>query len=163
MNKYVLVAFAVLMAFSLPFAATGCGGTDSGAPEDTSESEVTPDINISVPEPAVEPEASLTPDSDAPGDEDMTVAETAVEAVVEGTEAAGQEITAETIVGTKWSAGGMTFTFEEGGALKVNDQIPGTWSLDGTTLTVGAMGEEYAATVEGGKIIYDGMPLEPVS
>jgi len=163
MKKHLLVTLEVLMAFSLPFAAMGCGGTDSGAPEDTGEPEATPEIDISVPEPAVEPEASLTPDSDAPGAEDMNVAETAVEAVVEGTEATGQDITAETLVGTKWSAGGMTFTFEEGGALKVNDQIPGTWSLEGTTLTVGAMGEEYAATIEGGKIIYDGMPLEPVS
>jgi hypothetical protein len=163
MKKHLLVVIAVLMAFSLPFAATGCGGTDSAAPEDSGEPEMTPDTDMIDQEPAMEPEASLMPDSDAPGAEDTSVAETAVEAVVEGTEATGQDITAESIVGTKWSAGGMTFTFEESGALKVNDQIPGTWSLEGTTLTVGAMGEEYAATIEGGKIIYDGMPLEPVN
>lgn len=133
---------------------------------------VTPETAVTTPEPAAVEAPAQTPESAAPaeGSEQMSAeppagestAEAAVEAVVEGTEAAGEAITAENIVGKKFSAGGMTFTFEPDGVLKVNDQIPGTWSIDGTTLKVGAMGQEYAATIEGDKIVYDGTPLEPV-
>ncbi|MCL4692988.1 MAG: hypothetical protein KJ060_10830 [Candidatus Hydrogenedentes bacterium] len=174
MKKHLFVAIALLMAISLPFAATSCSGgstapsepaTDVSEPADATEP-------AAAPEPAAVEEPAQMPDSEAPaaGTEDMsaeapageTAAEAAVEAAVEGTEAAGAALTAENIVGKKFSAGGMTFSFEPDGILKVNDQIPGTWSLDGTTLTVGAMGQEYAATIEGDKIIYDGTPLEPV-
>ncbi|GMV92191.1 MAG: hypothetical protein AMXMBFR82_19690 [Candidatus Hydrogenedentota bacterium] len=167
MKKHLFVAIALLMAISLPFAATSCsgGGTTTSEPAEATEP-------AAASEPAAVEEPAQMPDSEAPaaGTEDMsaeapageTAAEAAVEAAVEGTEAAGAALTAENIVGKKFSAGGMTFSFEPDGVLKVNDQIPGTWSLDGTTLTVGAMGQDYAATIEGDKIIYDGTPLEPV-
>lgn len=176
MKKHLLVALALTMACALPFVVMGCGGSSntsgansSAAPAEPSSSEPA----ATTPEPATT-EPAQTPESEAPsaGTEQMSsepaaaestaepVAEEAAKAAAEGTEAKGEALTAENIVGTKWNAGGMTFTFEKDGVLKVNDQIPGTWSIDGNTLKVGAMGTEYSATIEGNKIVYDGNPLE---
>ena len=170
MKKHLFVVLAVLMAFSLPFLATGCGGADSdttdttAGPVDSGDTEMTaPEPASSMTEPTVAVEPDQTPDSEAPteGTEEMS-ADAPADAAVDATadQAAGAAVTGESIVGTKWSAGGMSFTFEKDGVLKVNDSLPGTWSIEGTTLKVGAMGQDYSATIEGDKIIYDGTPLE---
>jgi len=176
MEKRLFVALAVIMAFSLPFLAMGCGGGDV-EPVTTDATAAPDEVGVDMPEPdagmpdsAATAEPDQTPSGDAPMEDaegmsaeppaGESAAEAAVEAVVEGTEAEGEALTAENLIGTKWNAGGMSFTFEKDGVLKVNDELPGTWSIEGTTLTVGAMGQEYAATIEGGRIVYDGTPLE---
>jgi hypothetical protein len=170
MEKRILVAMAVVMAFSLPFLVLGCGGgaeeeevVDSGfvpvVVDDEQDATQDPAASMADPSAAVEPD--LTPDSETPTEDAMDAGlEATADAVVEDAAAAGGALTAEGLIGTKWNAGGMTFTFEKDGVLKVNDSLPGTWSIDGTTLTVGAMGQDYAATIDGDKIVYDGTPLE---
>ena len=76
--------------------------------------------------------------------------------------APGGPITAESIVGTKWRFGGFTIAFEPDGKLKLNDALPGEWSIEGDTLKVSAMGQSHEAKIEGDKITYDGNPLEKV-
>jgi hypothetical protein len=76
---------------------------------------------------------------------------------------AGAPITKESIVGTKWSAGGMVFTFEKDGVLKVSaggNDLAGEWKMEGTSLTVSAMGQDFKSEVQGDKITYEGTPLE---
>ncbi|GMU93979.1 MAG: hypothetical protein AMXMBFR4_30370 [Candidatus Hydrogenedentota bacterium] len=71
-------------------------------------------------------------------------------------------LTAETIVGTKWSVAGMVLAFEPNGVLKLNDTMDGTWKVDGNTLTVEAMGSSYNAQITGNSISYDGQALERI-
>lgn len=57
----------------------------------------------------------------------------------------------------------MTFSFEKDGVLKVGaagNEMQGTWKLEGTALTVSAMGQDFKAEIQGDKITYDGQPLE---
>jgi hypothetical protein len=75
---------------------------------------------------------------------------------------AGDPITPDNIVGTKWSAGGMEIAFEANNVLKAGDQA-GTWKIDGKTLTVDIGGMQYDATIEGNKILYEGMEVERVN
>lgn len=178
MKKFASMTLGILAAVALVVAVSGCGGapksdTDgaSGTPQPTPNTAApgTPAApkakESSMSSHYDQQEAAKGPESAAPteGAQEMgaePVAEEAVQAAVEGVKAAGEALTAENIVGTKWNAGGMSFSFEKDGVLKVNDQIPGTWSMDGTTLKVGAMGQEFSATIEGDKIMYDGTPLE---
>jgi len=174
MKKFASMTLGILAAVALVVAVSGCGG----APKNDTDgaSKTAPQIPNAAPAAPKAKESSMSshydqqeaakgPESAAPteGTQEMgaePVAEEAVQAAVEGVKAAGEALTAENIVGTKWNAGGMSFSFEKDGVLKVNDQIPGTWSMDGTTLKVGAMGQEFSATIEGDKIMYDGTPLE---
>jgi hypothetical protein len=75
-------------------------------------------------------------------------------------------ITAETLVGTKWSFQGMTVSFDSGSTFSVDagggETIEGTWRIDGNTLTVSIMGEETAAEIQGDKIYVDGNELSRV-
>ena len=76
--------------------------------------------------------------------------------------APGVALDGKTIVGTKWSVAGFTLAFQENGAVKINDEMDGTWKLEGSNLTVSAGGSEYPATIEGDKIMYEGQPFEKV-
>lgn len=167
MRKFAWMAMGILAVAVLTLVVPGCGGGAPAGNEGSAQGAEQP----AQPEPAAPaapestaPETPMGPESAAPAasSEPMS-SEPAAQTGTEAPAASSAPLTAETLVGTKWSAGGISFTFEKDGVLKVNDTVPGTWSLDGTTLKVGAMGEEYSATIEGGKIMYNGNPLEKVN
>ena len=174
MKTLTLKGMGVLLAVVLTIAVAGCGGGAAPSNDDTAvpgtetpeeTAPATPPAEPAAAAPA-EPAAAMPettgPESAAPASGDAMSAVPAADAAA-AVPAAGAGLTAETLTGTKWNAGGMAFTFEKDGVLKVNDTVPGTWSIDGTTLKVGAMGQEFTASIEGDKIIYDGTPLEKVN
>lgn len=120
-----------------------------------------------------EERAAQTPPADAePESEEMTEppaqesesASEATEPTAQANPAADPTapITAESIVGTKWSVAGMVLAFEPNGVLKLNDTMDGTWKINGNTLTVEAMGSSYDAQIAGNSISYDGQALERI-
>jgi hypothetical protein len=68
-------------------------------------------------------------------------------------------LTAQTIVGTTWDAGGHTLLFNADGKLKVDGAIDGTWAIDGAKLNVEAAGQKMAADIAGDKIMFNGNAL----
>jgi hypothetical protein len=113
--------------------------------------------------PAVNPaEASqdVKPEGSAPAQ-----AAAGMAAPAPASQPAGAPLTKETIVGKKFSKNGMEFGFEKDGALKVGMggvTVDGTWSIDGNTVTVAAMGKEYKAEISGSQLLVQGEPLQPV-
>ena len=171
MKMFTFKGLGILLAVVLTFAVAGCGEPNvtvtSGTmtPEETAPTAAPLEPAPAAPaEPApAEPAPAATgPESAAPASGDAMSAAPAADAAA-AAPAAGGALTAESLTGTKWNAGGMAFSFEKDGVLEVNDVMPGTWSIDGTTLTVGAMGQEFKASIEGDKIIYEGTPLEKVN
>ncbi|MCC6696603.1 MAG: hypothetical protein IT365_13310 [Candidatus Hydrogenedentes bacterium] len=173
MKMFTFKGLGILLAVVLTFAVAGCGGpapepNDTAAPGVDTPEETAPMAAPVEPAPAAPAEpapaepapAATGPESAAPASGDAMSAAPAADAAAP---AAGAALTAESLTGTKWNAGGMAFSFEKDGVLKVNDTMPGTWSIDGTTLTVGAIGQEFKASIEGDKIIYEGTPLEKVN
>jgi hypothetical protein len=166
--RSAMVPFVVLMAVSL---VAGCGAGDAAkAPEapkpvETAKPAETPkpadmpkpaDTAPAAATPAVEPAPpATTPASEAPKPGDAAPASTPAAPATPGA-----ALDAKTIVGTKWSAAGYTLDFKENGVIKINDDIEGTWKLEGTKLTIEAAGSSYEATVEGDKLMYEGAPLE---
>ena len=74
-------------------------------------------------------------------------------------------LTAETIAGTTWTADGATVLFLAGGVLKIyadNEEVEGTWYVEGNTITVSVMDEEETGQIEGDTIIINGTELERV-
>lgn len=119
----------------------GCGGQDkagAGAPESTSA-----------------PSPSVSPPGEIPEAEDTGVS--TPQETPEGD--AGAALTEETIVGTKWQAGPYTLEFQANGALLLNGERPGTWSIEGNALNVAAGDAKYTAEIRGDKLFYGGMPL----
>lgn len=119
----------------------GCGGQDkagTAAPEPTSA----PSPSVSLPGDVLETEdaAVAAPQETA---EDQT----------------GAALTEETLVGTKWQAGPYTLEFQANGALLLNGERPGTWSIEGNALNVAAGDAKYTAEIRGDKLFYGGMPL----
>ena len=161
-----------LAVAALTVVVPGCSGSAPAGNEDTaqgSEQPAQPEPAMAIPAAPAAPESTAPetptgPESAAPAASGEPISsEPAAQTGTEAPVASDAPLTAETLVGTKWNAGAMSFTFEKDGVLKVNDAVPGTWSIDGTTLKVGAMGQEYSATIEGGKIMYQGNPLEKLN
>lgn len=164
MKSFATLVLVVLAVVGLTFSGCSKPAADSGAPAPSSDS-AKPAEKAATPEaaPAATEATEVKPESApaAASTEGMS-AETPAAAPAPAA-AAGAPITADSIVGTKWSASGMTFTFEKDGVLKVGaagSELPGTWKIDGSSLTVGAMGQEFKAEIQGDKITYDGQPLE---
>jgi len=171
MKAYVTFVMVVLAVVGLTFA--GCSkATAPVGPGDASNAVKTDDAK-----PAATPAAPAAPKADeakpesAPAAAATTGMATETPAAAPAAPAApaaaavpaGTPITKENIVGTKWSAGGMIFTFEKDGVLKVSaggNDLAGTWTMEGTALTVSAMGQDFKAEVQGDKITYEGTPLE---
>lgn len=76
--------------------------------------------------------------------------------------AEGVALNAQTIVGSKWKYQAFEFDFEPDGALKVNGQIPGKWSIEGNKLKVSAMSNEYVVDIQGSKLVFEGKDLQRV-
>lgn len=180
---FIIITLAVAMAGCTPQSTTTPAAEsparDSAAPPDVStapegSATAAPSIDTSPREQREaerDAQAGDTP-AEAPAQqssEDMTAAppqENAEAAPAEtagdASAASGTPITAESIVGTKWSAGGMEIAFEANNVLKAGDQS-GTWKINGNTLTVDIGGMQYDATIEGSKIMYEGMEVERVN
>ena len=70
----------------------------------------------------------------------------------------GPDLNAETIVGTEWQYLVYKFKFEADGKLVVNGVIPGTWAIEGDTLTVSAAGQTFKAKLKGDQLLIDDKP-----
>lgn len=157
--KKALVLVITLIAFVF-VGVTGCGPSapDNGAkaPEkkDAPKAPAAPKAEApkaEAPKPAA-PAPAAAPSTPAPA---TTPASVPPAAPAPATGA----ITAQSIVGTSWEAGPYKLTFNADGKLKVNDNIDGTWKIEGNKLIVEAAGQKIEADIEGDKITYNGTPL----
>jgi nucleoid-associated protein YgaU len=116
------------------------------------------------PEPAAEPAQEEAPAEPANEEAPAEPAEGSAKAD-EGAApaaAAGAALDANTIVGTKWKYEAYEIKFEPDGKLMLNDAIPGTWALEGTKLTVGALGQEFEVEVKGSNLVVEGEELSQI-
>jgi len=90
----------------------------------------------------------------APGEDTVESDDSAAESTP------GEALTAENIVGSTWQAGPLKLEFGEEGALTVNGEGGGTWSIAGDTLTVSANNLTYSAEIRQDKIFYGGMEVQ---
>ncbi len=151
MKKYRVMTLSLFLACVMAVAFVGCGG-------EPAEPTAAP----------VEPAATPAEPAAAPAEPAAAPAEPAAAAEPSGSAteaAAGVPLTVETIVGTSWDAEGKILTFEKDGVLKVKlgeMEVEGTWSIEGTTLSAGAMGQSVTAALDGDKIMIDGQELPRV-
>ncbi|MCP4638786.1 MAG: hypothetical protein GY851_00060 [bacterium] len=148
MKKHLSLTLSLMLALTLSVAFTGCGGQSDSEPSGAADAD---QGSASEAAPAAK---------DEPAPDAGSATEAAPEAAPAAAEAAGEAITAENLVGTKWKLGDVaSFTFEPEGVLKVNDAIPGEWSIADGKLTVSAMGATYVAEIDGAKLLYNGEEL----
>ncbi len=150
--RAAILPLAIIMFITL---MPGCGGGTTEAPAPPA-APATAEPAAATPAPAMTAPAEPAPATTAPTDA-APVSTPAAPAA-----APGVALDAKTIVGTKWSVAGFVLAFQENGAVKINDEMDGTWKLEGNKLTVSAGGSEYPATIEGDKIMYEGQPFEKV-
>ncbi|MCC6793847.1 MAG: hypothetical protein IT366_01920 [Candidatus Hydrogenedentes bacterium] len=152
--RTAILSLALVLCLTL---VSGCGGGTTETPA--------PAAAATPAEPAAAPAAPATP-APAPAEPapaaPATPAAPADAAPASTPAAPAAALDAKTIVGTKWSVAGFTLAFAENGAVKINDEMDGTWKIEGNTLTVSAGGQEHVATIEGDKILYEGTPFEKV-
>jgi len=75
---------------------------------------------------------------------------------------AGAPLDAKTLVGTTWEGGGYTTVFNADGKLKVNDNMDGTWKVEGNKVKIAVSGEDVEVEIQGDKLMYEGQPLKRV-
>lgn len=156
------IARAAILPLALVMCITlmpGCGGGTTETPAPTAAPAAA--------EPAAATPAPATPAAPAPAEPALATPAAPADAAPASTPAApaaapGVALDVKTIVGTKWSVAGFVLAFAENGAVKINDEMDGTYKIDGSTLTVSAGGQDYVATIEGDKIMYEGQPFEKV-
>ena len=162
MKKYRVMTLSLFLASVMAVAFVGCGGEPAEAPAVPAPG---PGEPIATP---AEPAAAPAEPAAAAAESDGSATEAAAPAESDGSAteaAAGVPLTVETIVGTSWDAEGKILTFEKDGVLKVKlgeMEVEGTWSIEGTTLSAGAMGQSVEATLDGDKIMIDGQELPRV-
>lgn len=70
---------------------------------------------------------------------------------------------ASNLPGTAWNAGGYTINLDAGGVASASTPIglvSGTWTVNGSTLTVSAMGRTINAQISGDQILVEGKPAQ---
>jgi len=74
-------------------------------------------------------------------------------------------LTAENLVGSAWTMSGYQVSLGAGGVATANTpfgQVSGTWSVNGSTLTISAMGRTENAQISGDQILVGGQPATRV-
>lgn len=156
MNRSLCVACCLLGLLS--FALVGCGGQAAKAPTTPSKLN-TSAASTPAPKP-VDPPKDVKPEGAAPAQ-----AATGMAAPAPASQPSGDPLTKDTLVGKSFTAGPYQLGFEKDGVLKVKmgDQtMDGTWSIDGNSVTISAMGQEHKAEINGSQLMYNGKALEPV-
>lgn len=70
---------------------------------------------------------------------------------------------ADNLPGTAWVVSGVTVQIQSGGtasAMTPIGQVSGTWTVNGSNLTVSAMGRTINAQISGDQILVDGEPAQ---
>jgi len=98
-----------------------------------------------------EPDASANTPVETPTGPDMEPAETETET--------SEALDAESLAGTTWSVADYTVAFEDDGVVTFNGNSKGTWSVEGTTITLEVAGETTAIEIDGDGLTQDGVPL----
>lgn len=71
-------------------------------------------------------------------------------------------LNASNLVGTAWSAKGYTVQLGAGGVATANTPfgaVSGTWTVDGTKVTISAMGRTIVGQISGDQLLVDGQPV----
>lgn len=69
-------------------------------------------------------------------------------------------VNAQTIIGTRWSFQGMSASFYDNGKVMLNDELEGTYSIDGDAITVEIGGETVTAQIDGDSISVEGQATQ---
>lgn len=179
-KKTFWILMTIVCLAAAPVFMAGCGGQQAEAPapdqpttveesatetpaaeaeemeaEEAGESEEAPAM-----EEAEEEDAEEAAEVEEGSVEDE--AEEAAEEAEEIVEGLGEPVTDETIVGSVWRCGPLTLDFQPEGALAVNGNDGGTWSIEGDKLTVSARGYTYVADIVEDKLYYGGEALNLV-
>ena len=72
----------------------------------------------------------------------------------------GAPITAESLAGTTWRVGRQfVLEFKEGGQFMANNQLPGTWRIEGTTLYLESAFRNFELPIVGDELFFQGRSM----
>ncbi|MBI5093042.1 MAG: hypothetical protein HZB26_11465 [Candidatus Hydrogenedentes bacterium] len=106
--------------------------------------------------PAASPVPDARPNAGLPGPQEPVAAMPVAAAPVV---IAPATLNAQTLSGTSWQGGGHTVNFNADGTMKVDGQVDGTWSVDGSKVKLSVAGENVELDIQGDTLIFQGQAL----